>query len=246
MFGYKEINLRSEKGKKLFYNKSKIDKSLNELETIMQNCSEEIEEKKIKKLLDEKDDNLRDAYFYILMNQKITEKDVRNLYQIIINNSLDDYSIENMGDFYRKEEVFIWNDSESILPMIEKGFSKEKVDKSMKNLFQYMKIDDINDFLKSQIIHYYFIYVHPYFDGNGRTARTLSCWYLFNQKKYLYVSLLDGINHHKTEYIKSIQKSKKGNITPFLEFMINVTKDELEKEIEKEQLEESSKVYKKV
>ena len=43
-------------------------------------------------------------------------------------------------------------------------------------------------FIKSQIMHFYFVYIHPYFDINGRTARTTSLWHLLNEKAYPFES----------------------------------------------------------
>lgn len=43
----------------------------------------------------------------------------------------------------------------------------------MDSLFKYIKKNEniIHPFILSSIFHYYFVYIHPYTDGNGRTAR---------------------------------------------------------------------------
>lgn len=54
----------------------------------------------------------------------------------------------------------------------------------MKVLIEFINTDDgINDLVKAAIVHFYFAYVHPYFDGNGRTARLMHLWFLI-QKGY--------------------------------------------------------------
>lgn len=46
----------------------------------------------------------------------------------------------------------------------------------MKSLIDFINDDDdINDLIKATIIHLYIAYVHPYFDGNGRTVRLAIC-----------------------------------------------------------------------
>lgn len=37
---------------------------------------------------------------------------------------------------------------------------------------------EIHPILRAVIFHYYFVYIHPFHDGNGRTARALTYMYL--------------------------------------------------------------------
>ena len=58
---------------------------------------------------------------------------------------------------------------------------------------------------KSAIAHYYFAYLHPYFDGNGRMARLLQQWYLL-QNGYdnsLIVAMSGLINNSRKLYYKT-------------------------------------------
>ena len=86
-------------------------------------------------------------------------------------------------------------------------------------------------YLKSQILHFYFVYIHPYYDVNGRTARTTSMWYLLNNNVYPYVIFNRGIQINKNEYYKIIRETKKySDISLFLKYMMNTVLAELEKE----------------
>jgi len=40
--------------------------------------------------------------------------------------------------------------------------------------------------LKAIILHFWLAYLHPYVDGNGRTARTLFYWYMLKHKYWLF------------------------------------------------------------
>ena len=44
-----------------------------------------------------------------------------------------------------------------------------------------------DQYVKSQILHFYFVYIHPYFDVNGRTSRTMALWHLLNSQAYPYI-----------------------------------------------------------
>ena len=89
----------------------------------------------------------------------------------------------------------------------------------------------IDEFIKSQILHFYFIYIHPYFDVNGRTSRTTAMWYLLNKKAYPYLFFSRAITFSKDQYKKSILTSiRKGNITVFLDYILKSLIEELKKE----------------
>ena len=55
----------------------------------------------------------------------------------------------------------------------------QKLPDAMKLLVDFANAKDvINELHKAAILHFAFAYYHPYFDGNGRTARLLLLWYL--------------------------------------------------------------------
>ena len=88
----------------------------------------------------------------------------------------------------------------------------------------------IDIFIKSQIIHFYFVYIHPYFDLNGRTSRTVAMWHLYNHESYPYM-LFNRAIHNVNSYYHIIQNSKRnGDLSAFINYMLVNLKEELEKE----------------
>lgn len=63
----------------------------------------------------------------------------------------------------------------------------------------------IHPILKGIIIHFIISYVHPFVDGNGRTARALFYWYLLKSDYWLiqYISISKIIASSKRQYEKS-------------------------------------------
>lgn len=193
--------------------------------------------KRGKKLKDKDCDrilNLYKGYRYILKQSNINKETLKELYTILSKGMLNETDLLNMGEFYREGPVFIINGSNLSETPIE-GVDYEKVEYYMNMLFSY--IDDISDkteidsFIKSQIIHFYFVYIHPYFDVNGRTSRTVAMWYLLNNKAYPYIAFNRAIAFAKSDYYKKIMSTRKTNdITLFLEYMLMNVKKELEKE----------------
>lgn len=62
------------------------------------------------------------------------------------------------------------------------GLPAERLPGAMKCLVDFANANDgINELHKAAILHFAFAYYHPYFDGNGRTARLFHLWYLVQQ-----------------------------------------------------------------
>lgn len=178
--------------------------------------------------------NLYNGYRYILNHRQIDKESVRKLYAIISKDLLNDHDRTNMGKYYRTKPVYILKGGRlDIAPYL--GAPADKIDYYMNELFDYINSDnqnnEIDNFIKSQVMHFYFVYIHPYFDMNGRTSRTLSMWYLLNQKTYPYIILNRSIAFDKQSYEnKIIAARERGDITLFLKYMMVQVLKELEKE----------------
>lgn len=77
------------------------------------------------------------------------------------------------------------------------------------------------------IVHYYFLYIHPYPDYNGRTARMVSLFVsmLIGEDKFLPTYISDAINDNESEYYKYIDYSRNSHndITYFITFLFNLS-----------------------
>ena len=76
----------------------------------------------------------------------------------------------------------------------------------MDNLFNWMNAvkNTINPLILSSIFHYEFVFIHPFHDGNGRTARIwqtaiLSHW----EKAFTYLPIESMIRKNQEEYYKA-------------------------------------------
>lgn len=236
VLGFKVLKLKTEKKKNIYYNKEKLKKIKSEIEDLLNNINNfDVSEELISSLefeLGKDKNNLANGYYYILANKQINKENLKELYDILSKDLLDDYSIENMGEYYRKKDVYILDGSNSLIGSYDKGMNPEIIEEKMDDLFEYINKENENDlldvYIKSQIIHYYLSYVHPYFDVNGRCARTLSMWYLIKQNAYPFIIFNKGIYKNRTNYKKSILKCNRGDVTPFLEFSLKILKKELE------------------
>lgn len=177
--------------------------------------------------------NLYNGYKYILKNKEINKDTLRELYGILSNDLLKVNDSKRMGEYYREGPVYILRGIS--FDRYFEGVPVEHIDEYMNILFDYINRNDdntdIDTFIKSQIIHCYLVYIHPYFDVNGRTSRTLAMWYLFNKKDLSYMTFNRSISFMKSKYEKSlIELREKGDMTPFLKYMLDAERLELEKE----------------
>jgi len=108
----------------------------------------------------------------------------------------------------------------------------EQVEILINQLFDWMKEkkDEIHPLILSSIFHYEFLFIHPFSDGNGRTARLwqniiLSKW----EKIFEYVPIESEIMKYQSDYYKAIHNCNlKGDYTEFVEFMLKMIDEVLD------------------
>ena len=161
--------------------------------------------------------------------QKINSaEEIRKIYdevfseEIMINpeNQLD-------GKLFRKGLVYV---TDSSMKNVHLGDSNEElILKHIQNLIIFMNKKDINFLLKACITHYYFEYIHPFYDGNGRFGRLIFSMYLAKKLDvFTGLSLSYAIFSEKEKYSKlflNTSNSKNfGEITFFLIGMLELIK----------------------
>ena len=103
----------------------------------------------------------------------------------------------------------------------------------MKDLFEWLRNDKETPLLiKSCVFHYEFLFIHPFGDGNGRTARFWQNLLLSNWNNvFEYIPLESQIYKYQNEYYNKIAICHKNdNSNEFIEFillMINEVLDEV-------------------
>ena len=179
--------------------------------------------------------NLYHGYQYILTHKKINKDSLKELYQLLSENILDPRDKIRMGEYYRTAPVYIIKGNRlDVEPFM--GIDENKIEYYMSQLFNFINNEileetEIDKFIKSQIMHFYFVYIHPYFDVNGRTSRTVAMWYLLNNKNYPYIVFNRAIAFNQKDYEPNIIKGRAyGDITLFIKYMLESVEKELEKE----------------
>ncbi len=199
---------------------SEVEGSLN-IENVPTTHKRIAEIAKRKDLKDENDiiiKNMIDAVLYILQEKPAFNKDnLRKLYTILSRDCLPQNLMLKDGKYYRDDEVFI-GDFE--------GADYRIVEECMDSLFAF--VNDAESFKQHEallpyICHYYILYVHPYFDFNGRTARMVSFWLncLFDIP-YAPNFMSEAIHESKGDYYRAIVNTRLMNndLTYFLGYVL--------------------------
>lgn len=90
----------------------------------------------------------------------------------------------------------------------------------------------IHPIIKGIIIHFVLAFIHPFVDGNGRTARSLFYWYMIKKGYWLteYLSISRIIYTNKTAYEKAfLYTENDGNdVSYFIQYHLEVMKKAFE------------------
>lgn len=163
--------------------------------------------------------NMMSGIKYIFNNSSFNKETLKELYKILSKDCLSKED-EIGSNYYRNDIVYIGNHT---------GCPVDKIDLCMNSLFSFVN-ENINSkdsyikFLLPLIAHYYLLYVHPYFDFNGRTARMVQIWIflLTNNLPVLYLS--EAINDNKNDYYKAIEKTRnsRNDLTYFITYLLDL------------------------
>lgn len=166
----------------------------------------------------------------------ITEENLHQLYQISSGDYLPDEDRLLPDHFYRNAPVYVIGGEES-----REGLPVQQLPDAMKRLVYFANAKDgINELHKAAILHFAFAYYHPYFDGNGRTARLLHLWYLVQQgyPAALFTPFSHYIAESKSAYYKAYDRVEKNaltsgytDVTPFLSYFCNEVYNRLQVDV---------------
>lgn len=102
----------------------------------------------------------------------------------------------------------------------------------MTQLYAFANEDEeenyIHPFVKASILHFCIGYIHPFVDGNGRSARAVFYWYLLKKNywmfKFLPISLQIKKKDWRSGYDRAFQQveTDEGDITYFLSYKLRL------------------------
>lgn len=152
-----------------------------------------------------KADDLFEAYSFS-MHKRLTKKNVLKAHEILSQNLL---SVNHRG-ILRVNPMFVINENERIeYVACEPKQVKEEWEKLFNDIMLLMKteLSTIEIFYYASYIHLVFLKIHPMQDGNGRTARLIEKWFLFEKfgTKAISIDLEKNYYSNKQKYYNNIR-----------------------------------------
>ena len=165
--------------------------------------------------------NAIEAYNNINDYNYKSEKDLLKVHGIMMKYfDEDNGNYRNHGAAVKKKDEIIYIAPESVL-----------VSSLMKSLFEYINNSDLNIIILSAIFHYYFVFIHPFSDGNGRCARFWVTLMLINyDKNFEFIPLEEEIYLNQENYYLAIAEChNNGNANVFIKFILHTINSSLDK-----------------
>ena len=194
--------------------------NLQQAEKVLQGQEVTARERDIQEVI-----NYREVVEYIgnseITDEKfeIDEKFIKRLHTLTVSKILP---ADKCGE-YRKTQVVIKNnqtDEISFKPPLPVA-----VPYQMRELVAFIdgkSEEDIHPVLKGGIVHYEFVRVHPFLDGNGRVARALSILILFKEGYDIrkFFSLEEYFDHDAESYYEALKSVtlRGGDLSLWLEY----------------------------
>ncbi len=162
-----------------------------------------------------------------------------------IHRSITSKTLDNPDDegvFRKNDEIYVVDGITGFVAHTPPSYTE--IDAMIQDLCKFANNDDNDNFIhpiiKAIIIHFMLAYIHPFADGNGRTARSLFYWYMIKKGYWLteYLSISRIIYTNKKSYEKAFQYTENDNndLSYFIQYHLNVMKeayDELKKYLQR-------------
>lgn len=163
-----------------------------------------------------------------------------DIHRSIASKTLDNSDDE--GVFRKNDEIYVVDGITGFVAHTPPSYTE--IDAMINDLCEFANNDDNDNFIhpiiKAIIIHFVLAFIHPFADGNGRTARSLFYWFMIKKGYWLteYLSISRIIYTNKKSYEKAYQYTENdGNdLSYFIQYHLNVMKkayDELKKYLQR-------------
>lgn len=160
---------------------------------------------------------------------RININNIRILWEIVTKDVCENAHLA--GTLFRDGMVYVGSNTE----IIHTPARPENIKGAIENLFLFLEKKEYNIWLRTAIYHFYFAYIHPFCDGNGRMDRILTQSYLYHNRieKVKYLPISRTINQNLYRYYQTLKESevihvngeKWIDITPFLDYFLMIIEE---------------------
>ncbi|MHC2993969.1 MAG: Fic family protein [Candidatus Atribacteria bacterium] len=158
----------------------------------------------------------------LIKDNFITEKDILNIHRMVTKNTLD--HLEDCG-VYRNRYVVVGNRfTGEVFFRPPQNWEVPGLVKDLLSWINSKESKELDSIIEAGSIHYEFVRIHPFVDGNGRTARVLAALilYLRDFDTNQFFCLDDYYDSDRSAYYKALQNVKPDtlNLTDWLGYFV--------------------------
>jgi len=143
-------------------------------------------------------------YLELLGEEEIkfdTCQDIRNFYDDFTHQEITQENPQNRldGSLFRKEPVQI---QAATGKTIHQGlYPESRIIEALDQALRILHSEEYPLLIRLALFHYFFVYIHPFYDGNGRTDRFITSYFLSRQfHRLLAVRLSIYIKRNQSRY----------------------------------------------
>ena len=162
-----------------------------------------------------------------IKDSSLSKETLLNIHKLVTSETLTNHN---------EEGIFRMDDEINVIDTIDGSIvhhppSYMELDELMNDLSKFFNEENdaifIHPIIRACILHFMVGFIHPFVDGNGRTARALFYWYLLRKNYWLteYLSISRLILVSKTQYAKAFQYTEVDNdLTYFISYNLRAMK----------------------
>lgn len=179
-------------------------------------------------------------------NEDLTVEKLFEIHRLVTEHTLD---ASEIGVFRESNDVHVMNEITG--DIVHTPPKYKELDELMQSFCGFFnsnpKANFIHPLVKASILHFLIGYIHPFVDGNGRTARAIFYWYLLKNGYWLaeYLSISRVIMKTKVQYEKAYIYTEIDDmdVTYFVHYQIKILTqafEDLKKYIAKKKKEQTN------
>jgi len=157
------------------------------------------------------------------LDEDLTPELLLTFHRLISQNTLESPAQEGRFRLEEDGDIRVYDEKGQVLHTPP---TPAKINKSIERLCDFANQEDSEEFIhpviRGILLHFWLAYLHPFADGNGRTARAVFYWYMLKRKYWLFefLSISRVIRKAAVQYYRSFLYTEidGGDVTYFIMF----------------------------